>query len=36
LNLPKPYRMPRPAFQILSTTKRNSFSLEIWRSSDSK
>jgi len=32
LNLPKPYRVLRPAFRILSAMKKNSLSLEIWRS----
>jgi hypothetical protein len=34
LNLPKPCRVLRPAFLILSATRKNSLSLEICRSSD--
>ncbi len=36
LNLPKPCRVLRPAFRILSTTRKNSLSLEICRSSRSE
>jgi hypothetical protein len=35
-NLPSPWRMLHPTFQILSTTKKYSFSLETCRASKSK
>ncbi len=36
LNLPRPCCAPRPAFRILLATRKNSLSLEIWRSSNSE